>query len=152
MFVCLFFKWEENLTLNLLWILRNALYVVLQNPIACLAEWHMPLKAALRRKRQALSLWVWDQCGPNSQFQHSQGYIEKPCLKNKQTKGIPWLSGYCSYGKKFHPRYQELTYKEHNPLVNRLPRQCNLPRVITVVSIFILTSQPNIQKKKKFKP
>ena len=32
-----------------------------------------------------MDLWVWGQAGLQSEFQDSQGYIEKPCLKNKQT-------------------------------------------------------------------
>jgi hypothetical protein len=52
----------------------------------------MPLTPALGRQRQA-DFWVRSQPGLNSEFQDSQGYTEKPCLKktnketNKQTKG-----------------------------------------------------------------
>jgi hypothetical protein len=47
----------------------------------------MTLIPALGRQRQA-DLWVWDQPGLQSEFQDSQGYTEKPCLKRnkKQTK------------------------------------------------------------------
>jgi hypothetical protein len=44
----------------------------------------MPLIPALGRKRQA-EYWVWGQPGLQSEFQDSQGYTEKPCLK-KQNK------------------------------------------------------------------
>jgi hypothetical protein len=42
----------------------------------------MPLIPALGRQRQA-DFWVWGQPGLKSEFQDSQGYTEKPCLKNK---------------------------------------------------------------------
>jgi hypothetical protein len=51
--------------------------------------WHMPLIPALGRQRQA-NFWVRGQPGLQSEFQDSQGYTEKPCLKNKnknKTKG-----------------------------------------------------------------
>ena len=32
------------------------------------------------------SLWVWGQPGPQSEFQNSQGYAEKPCHKKKKKK------------------------------------------------------------------
>jgi hypothetical protein len=37
----------------------------------------------LEGQRQA-DPWVWGQPGLHSEFQDSQGYTEKPCLKNKQ--------------------------------------------------------------------
>jgi hypothetical protein len=47
--------------------------------------WHMPLIPALGRQRQA-DFGVRGQPGLQSEFQDSQGYTEKPCLKtNKQT-------------------------------------------------------------------
>ena len=57
----------------------------------------MLLIPALRSQRQA-DFWVRGQPGLQSEFQDSQGYTEKPCLKNKQTnknssKGR-WLGGY----------------------------------------------------------
>jgi hypothetical protein len=54
---------------------------------ANLAWWCMPLIPALGRQRQA-NFWVQGQPGLKSEFQDSQGYTEKPCLKtkNKQTK------------------------------------------------------------------
>jgi hypothetical protein len=49
--------------------------------------WHMPLIPALGRQRQA-DFWVRGQPGPQSEFQDSQGYTEKPCLEKpkNQTK------------------------------------------------------------------
>jgi hypothetical protein len=40
----------------------------------------MPLIPALGRQRQ-VDFWVWGQPGLQSEFQDSQGYIEKPCLE-----------------------------------------------------------------------
>jgi hypothetical protein len=47
----------------------------------------MPLIPALGRQRQQ-DFWVWGQSGLQSDFQDSQGYTEKPCLKqiNKKQK------------------------------------------------------------------
>jgi hypothetical protein len=44
--------------------------------------WHTPLIPALGigRHRQ-VDFWVWGQPGLQSEFQDSQGYTEKPCLK-----------------------------------------------------------------------
>jgi hypothetical protein len=53
----------------------------------CRAWWRTPLIPALGRQRQA-DFWVRGQPGLQSEFQDSQGYTEKPCLKkqtNKQT-------------------------------------------------------------------
>jgi hypothetical protein len=49
--------------------------------------WRMPLIPALGRQRQ-VDFWVRGWPGLQSEFQDSQGYTEKPCLKktNKQTK------------------------------------------------------------------
>jgi hypothetical protein len=51
--------------------------------------WRTPLIPALGRQRQA-DFWVRGQPGLQREFQDSQGYTEKPCLKkpktNKQTK------------------------------------------------------------------
>jgi hypothetical protein len=44
------------------------------------AWWHTPLIPALRRQRQA-NVWVRGQPGLQSEFQDSQSYTEKPCLK-----------------------------------------------------------------------
>jgi hypothetical protein len=49
------------------------------------AWWRTPLIPALRRLRQA-DFWVPGQPGLQSEFQDSQGYTEKPCLKKKQKK------------------------------------------------------------------
>jgi hypothetical protein len=49
------------------------------------ACWYTPLIPALGRQRQA-DLWVWGQPGLQSEFQDSQGYTEKPCLKKKKKK------------------------------------------------------------------
>jgi hypothetical protein len=48
--------------------------------------WRMPLIPALGSQRQ-VDFWVRGQPGLQSEFQDSQGYTEKPCLKNqnKQT-------------------------------------------------------------------
>jgi hypothetical protein len=48
------------------------------------ARWRTPLIPALRRQRQ-VDFWVWGQPGLQSEFQDSQGYTEKPCLR-KQNK------------------------------------------------------------------
>ena len=45
----------------------------------------MPLIPAIERQRQA-DFWVW---GQPSEFQDSQGYIEKPCLENNNNKNQP---------------------------------------------------------------
>jgi hypothetical protein len=45
----------------------------------------MPLIPALGRQRQE-DFWVWGQPRLQSEFQDSQGYTEKPCLKKQKTK------------------------------------------------------------------
>jgi hypothetical protein len=46
--------------------------------------WHMPLIPALGRQRQA-DFWVRGQPGLQSEFQDSQGYIQRnPVLKNQK--------------------------------------------------------------------
>ena len=51
-----------------------------------LAWWCKPLIPALGRQSQA-DFWVRGQTGLQSEFQNSQGYAEKPCLKkNKKQK------------------------------------------------------------------
>jgi hypothetical protein len=48
--------------------------------------WRTPLIPALGRQRQ-VDFWVRGQPGLQSEFQDSQGYTEKPCLKKtKQNK------------------------------------------------------------------
>jgi hypothetical protein len=49
------------------------------------AWWLTPLIPALGRQRQ-VDFWVRGQPGLQSEFQDSQGYTEKPCLKTKQNK------------------------------------------------------------------
>jgi hypothetical protein len=44
----------------------------------------MPLIPALGRQRQ-VNFWVRGQPGLQSEFQDSQGYTEKPCLKKTKT-------------------------------------------------------------------
>jgi hypothetical protein len=44
--------------------------------------WRTPLIPALGRQKQA-DFWVWGQPGLQSEFQDSQGYTEKPCLRKK---------------------------------------------------------------------
>jgi hypothetical protein len=61
--------------------------------------WCMRLIPALRRQRQA-DFWVRGQPGLQSEFQDSQGYTEKPCLKqtNKQTnKKKLWWATYANF-------------------------------------------------------
>jgi hypothetical protein len=45
----------------------------------------MPLIPALGRQRQ-VDFWVWGHPGLQSEFQDSQSYTEKPCLKKQKTK------------------------------------------------------------------
>jgi hypothetical protein len=47
--------------------------------------WRTPLIPALRRQRQA-DFWVRGQPGLQSEFQDSQDYIEKLCLKKPKNK------------------------------------------------------------------
>jgi hypothetical protein len=49
------------------------------------AWWCTPLIPALGRQRQA-DFWVQGQPGLQSEFQDSQGYREKPCLKKQKKK------------------------------------------------------------------
>jgi hypothetical protein len=49
------------------------------------AWWCTPLIPALGRQRQ-VDFWVQGQPGQQSEFQDSQGYTEKPCLKKKKKK------------------------------------------------------------------
>jgi hypothetical protein len=46
--------------------------------------WYTPLNPALGRQRQT-DFWVRGQPGLQSEFQDSQDYTEKPCLKNQPT-------------------------------------------------------------------
>jgi hypothetical protein len=61
-------------------------------PVLSQAWWRTPLIPALGRQRQA-DFWVQDQPGLQNEFQDSQGYTEKPCLKKqkqKQNKNPEW--------------------------------------------------------------
>jgi hypothetical protein len=49
------------------------------------AWWRTPLISALRRQRQ-VDFWVRGQPDLQSEFQDSQGYTEKPCLKKPKKK------------------------------------------------------------------
>jgi len=69
-------------------------YAPAQEWLSSCAWWGTPLILVLRRQRQA-DFWVRGQPGLQSEFQDSQGYTEKPCLKNqkkkKKKKGMtPW--------------------------------------------------------------
>jgi hypothetical protein len=33
-------------------------------------------------------LWIWDHPALHSEFQDSQGYVERPCLKNRKLKFV----------------------------------------------------------------
>jgi hypothetical protein len=61
------------------------------------AWWRTPLIPALGRQRQA-DFWVRSQPGLQSEFQDSQGYTEKPCLKNTHKKKIFFSFVSCIYG------------------------------------------------------
>jgi hypothetical protein len=51
------------------------------------AWWRIPLIPELERQRQRQAdFWVWGQPGLQSEFQDSQGFTEKPCLKKPKTK------------------------------------------------------------------
>jgi hypothetical protein len=69
--------------------------------------WHMPLIPALVRQRQA-DFWVRGQPGLQSEFQDSQGYTEKPCLKklNKLNSNIDYSSIYNSHPPKNAVEYE----------------------------------------------
>jgi hypothetical protein len=52
---------------------------------SCWVWWRTPLIPALGKQRQA-DFWVRGQPGLQSECQDSQGYTEKPCLKNQKPK------------------------------------------------------------------
>jgi hypothetical protein len=62
------------------------------------ARWRTPLIPALGRQRQ-VDFWVRGQPDLQSEFQDSQGYTEKPCIKKQKTKKK--LNGPRSYKKNF---------------------------------------------------
>jgi hypothetical protein len=57
-----------------------------RNVYFCWAWWRTPLIPPLGRQRQA-DFWVRGQPGLWSEFQESQGYTEKPCLKKPKGGG-----------------------------------------------------------------
>ena len=73
------FTWiiEENIVFGL--------FISEEKKRSSWAWWHTPLIPALGRQRQS-DFWVRGQPGLQSEFQDSQGYTEKPCLKNKTKK------------------------------------------------------------------
>jgi hypothetical protein len=81
----------------------------------------MPLIPALGRQRQA-DFWVWGQPGLQSEFQDSQGYTEKPCLKKPKKKkrikyfGIVYLCvhGVCVYVCSVHMDMQAIQRPEED--------------------------------------
>jgi hypothetical protein len=56
----------------------------------------MPLIPELRREKQA-NLWVWGQPGLQSEFQDSQGYTERLCLKQNNNKKNTLMSKLWGY-------------------------------------------------------
>jgi hypothetical protein len=54
--------------------------------------WRTPLIPALGRQRE-VDFWVRGQPDLQSEFQDSQGYTEKPCLKKKKIENR-WLDSY----------------------------------------------------------
>jgi hypothetical protein len=54
-----------------------------KNDLCSWAWWCMPLIPTLGRQRQA-DFWVWGQPLLQGEFQDSQSYTEKPCLKKKR--------------------------------------------------------------------
>jgi hypothetical protein len=70
---------------------KKEMTVLLRTAESSWAWWGTPLIPALGKQRQA-DFYVRGQPGLQSEFQDSQGYTEKPCLKkpkqnkNKQTK------------------------------------------------------------------
>jgi hypothetical protein len=58
--------------------------------------WRTHLVPALGRQRQA-DFWVPGQPGLQSEFQDSQGYTEKPCLKKQTNKNCFWDRVSCNW-------------------------------------------------------
>jgi hypothetical protein len=69
------------------------------------AWWHMPLIPALGKQRQA-DFWVRGQPGLQSEFQDSQDYTEKPCLKKPKKGG--WWDGSVGKGTRLLFRRSEV--------------------------------------------
>jgi hypothetical protein len=62
------------------------LFIFCKKDIGLARQWgHTPLIPALGRQRQA-DFWVQGQPGLQSEFQDSQSYTEKPCLKKPKKK------------------------------------------------------------------
>jgi hypothetical protein len=55
-------------------------------------RWCTPLIPALGRQRQ-VGVRIRGQPGLQSEFQDSQGYTEKPCLKKKRERYEEWVAG-----------------------------------------------------------
>jgi hypothetical protein len=53
--------------------------------------WCTPILPALGRQRQ-VDFWVRGQPGLQSEFQDSQGYTEKPCLKKTKNNKKNWMN------------------------------------------------------------
>jgi hypothetical protein len=73
--------------------------------------WHTPLIPALGRQRQA-DFWVPGQPDLQSEFQDSQGYTEKPCLrkKKKKKKKTVWTKGYTVRQTLTHYSFHEIFF------------------------------------------
>jgi hypothetical protein len=64
------------------------IFVIIKVSKLCLFwrdRWHTPLIPELGKQRQ-VDFWIQGQSGLQSEFQDSQRYTEKPCLKTKQNK------------------------------------------------------------------
>ena len=101
----------------------------------------MPLIPALGRQRQ-VDFWVQGQPGLQSEFQDSQGYTEKPCLKKKQNKtkqnktkeaeaeagGSLWVGGQSGLQSEFqdsHGYTEKPCLKQNKTKQNKTNKQTN---------------------------
>ena len=64
-------------------------------------RWYMPLIPAFGRQKQ-VDFWVRGQPGLRSEFQHSQGYTEKPCLEGKKKELQIHITVSSKSGKKIY--------------------------------------------------